>query len=103
MSAKQNIYPLIEAPFVLLKWPWYLQMALFALLLFVPPIVGAYSVGIFANGSPWDFWRVSLQNPVMILYILAIYPITKRMDAEAIKTAVSLFNSEPASRHPVTH
>jgi hypothetical protein len=61
---------------------WYIAVGIFAMLLLSGLIITAIVAEIPFSKLGWNFWRVGLQGPAIIIYILFIYPVlTKRGDS----------------------
>ena len=60
-----------------LPWRWVTTITAVVLLLFL--ILVIYLDGTFSNLSEWDFWREFLGPPVIIVYVLSIYPFMQRL------------------------
>jgi hypothetical protein len=69
---------------------WYLVTAFFALLLLAGMTITAIAADVSFNKIGWNFWRVGLQRPVIIIYILIIYPILTKMGDNAVESIIPL-------------
>ena len=65
---------------------WYVAIGIFALLMLSGLITTAVTAETPINKLGWNFWRVGLQGPAIIIYILIIYPILTRMGDNAIES-----------------
>jgi hypothetical protein len=66
------------------RLPWRWSVALIAAVLLLFLILAAYFEGQFGDQFNWDYWRVGLQGPVIIIYVLAVYPFMWRLWQRAI-------------------
>lgn len=65
---------------------WYTVISIIAIVLFSGLVVTALIEETPIRQLGWDFWRVGLQGPAIIIYILAIYPILTKMGDNAIES-----------------
>ena len=75
------------------RMPWYWATAIVAAVLLLSLILMAYLDGFFVLGialSKWDFWRHYLDSPILIIYILIVYPFMRRLRDQAIQAFRSL-------------
>jgi hypothetical protein len=83
MAEESRADPLLVALMKLSRLPWYWATALVAFVLLLFLILAG-----FLEGVPTDllgFWRVHLDEPVMITYILVLYPFMWRLHGRAIQ------------------
>lgn len=73
---------------------WYAATVIFALLLVLGLFLTALSEKIPFNELSWDYWRIGLQGPAIIIYILIIYPIINRMGDNAIESIMPLLDMD---------
>jgi hypothetical protein len=98
MSETTRSYPLLEELVHRIRLPWYGAAALVAAVLMVLLVVLAYLDGVFDRPFEWGFWRIGLQSPVIITYILAIYPLTQRMWDRAVRSLGPLLDVDQRTR-----
>lgn len=67
------------------RLPWYRTTALVALVLLLLLLLVTFLTGDTGYFSDLGFWRTYLQGPVMITYILAIYPFMARLSERALQ------------------
>ena len=72
------------------RLPWYWTTAIITVVLLVFLVVVAFLEGVFSHQHNWQFWRVGLQAPVIIFYILALYPIMWRLGVKSVHALLSL-------------
>ena len=65
--------------------PWHWATALFATVLILFFIFMVYLDGFINRLSAWSFWRNFLDSPVMITYILVVFPFMWRLWQGAIQ------------------
>jgi hypothetical protein len=63
---------------------WYTAIGMIALLLLSGLIITALVAQTPFSQLGWKFWRVGLQGPAIIIYILIIYPILTKIGDNAI-------------------
>jgi hypothetical protein len=61
-------------------------------------VLTAYLDGVFSHPFEWSFWRSGLQPPVIITYILVIYPLMQRLWDRAVRALAPLLDLDDASR-----
>ncbi len=67
---------------------WYTVVGIIAALLLLGLVITALIGKTPIRQLGWDFWRLGLQGPAIIIYILVIYPILNRMGDNAIESIV---------------
>jgi len=69
---------------------WYTATGILAVLLLSGLIITAFyeKTPFFELG--WDFWRVGLQGPAIIIYILVIFPFMTRIGNDAFESIIPL-------------
>ncbi len=75
------------------RMPWYWATAIVAAVLFLSLFLVAYLDGFFVLGialSKWNFWERYVDSPIMIIYILIVYPFMRRLRDQAIQAFRSL-------------
>jgi len=77
--------PLLVAMMRQFRIPWYWATAIVAVVLFSLLILAGHLDGAFGQQIEGGFWRTSLQGPVLIIYILVIYPFMLRLWKPAIE------------------
>jgi len=80
-----------------LRIPWRWATVVVAGILFSLLILAGYLDGDFSQQSIGGFWRVGLQGPVLIVYILVVYPFVFRLwkpAVEAFRPLVSMSENQ---------
>ena len=79
MAEEPRAYPLVMELMMhtRLRWRWIVVVVAALLLLFL--VLVAYLGGIFTKLSEWNLWRSFLDAPVLIIYILVVYPFVWRL------------------------
>jgi hypothetical protein len=86
MTVDSQPSPLIEAIVKHLKLPWYVVTIIFAIFLLLMLVLVAYLDGDLTSEFEWNYWRIGIQRPVLIIYILTIYPVISTMGNNVIKS-----------------
>ncbi len=74
-----NSYPLIIELARYSKLPRYLAISMIALIMLLVLVLAAYLDGVFTALSGWSLWRNFLDAPVLIVYIVVVYPLIWRL------------------------
>jgi hypothetical protein len=74
---------------------WYTVTTIFALLLLAGLIITAIVSDTPFSKLGWNFWRVGLQGPAIIIYILIIYPILTKMGDNAVESIIPWVDLSP--------
>ncbi|MFC1874708.1 hypothetical protein ACFLY3_00920 [Chloroflexota bacterium] len=82
---KTQSQPLLIALMRQVRIPWHWATVVIAGVLFLLLILVGYLDGDFNQQFAGGFWRVGLQGPVLIIYILVIYPFVLRLWKSAIE------------------
>jgi len=98
MSERPRGGSLLEDLVRSLRLPWYVAAALVVLLLLGSLVLLAYVDGIFSSPFEWKFWRIALQSPAIIIYIVLAYPLIQRLWDRAILSLEPLLGVDPGSR-----
>ncbi len=101
MSERTRGRSLLEDLVRSLRLPWYAAVALVAFLLLGSLVLLAYLDGVFSSPFEWAFWRVSLQSPAIIIYILLAYPLVQRLWDRAILSLEPLLDVDRESRRDI--
>jgi len=80
------------------RLPWYGATALISVVLLLSVVLAAYLDGVFSRPFDWDVWRSGLQPPVIITYILVIYPLMQRLWDRAVRALAPLLDLNDRSR-----
>jgi hypothetical protein len=80
-----------------LPFPWYAFTALVAIFLAIMLILVAYVDGAHSLPSNWNYWRAGLGNPLIMIYIMIIYPVIKRLSDQAVQSMVPFLQIEKSS------
>ncbi len=86
-----------------MRLSWYGAVALGAAILLVSLVVLAYLDGVFSRPLEWTFWRVALQSPAIITYILIIYPLIQRLWDRAVRSLTPLLSVDYRSRQAIVN
>jgi hypothetical protein len=73
---------------------WYWATLLIAIILILTLILVGYLSGAFEQQEGWEVWRVGLQAPSIIIYILLIYPVIERLWRRALEAFRPLVTTE---------
>jgi hypothetical protein len=93
---------LFQALMRLSRLPWYGTTAVFATVLILLLVLAAYLDGDFGQLSSWGFWRGLLDSPVLIIYILVVYPFMWRLWQRAVHAFPPLMPiGDSASKRPM--
>jgi hypothetical protein len=87
----QNI-TLVELIIKITHLRWYTATGILALLLLSGLIITAFAEKTPFFRLDWNFWRVGLQGPIIIIYIFSIFPILRKIGNNAINSIVPLVN-----------
>ena len=85
------------------RLPWYGATALISLVLLLSLVLAAYLDGVFSRPLDWGVWRGGLQPPVIITYILVIYPLMQRLWDRAVQALVPLLDLDERSRNDIVN
>jgi hypothetical protein len=85
MAIKVYNYSLLErfVKFVRIPWSWAISIITIIFLLLL--ILVAFVNGYFDDGIDWGFWRSGLE-PVIIVYILVIFPFIQKLWERALRS-----------------
>ncbi len=67
------------------RLPWYWATAVVAAVLLLFLILATFLDGVINDLSTWRFWQNNLEGPILITYILVIYPFMWRLRERAIQ------------------
>ena len=73
---------------------WYAATGMIALLFLLGLFLTALAEETPINQLGWDFWRIGLQGPAIIIYILLIYPVMTRMGDNALELVMPLLDMD---------
>jgi hypothetical protein len=79
MTEEPRAYPLVMQLMKRSRLQWRWTMVIVAALLLLLLVLAAYLDGVFTDLSHWSLWRSFLDGPVLILYILLVYPFIWRL------------------------
>jgi hypothetical protein len=85
MVKESSSLPLLEELIKRSRLPWHWATVIIAIVLLIFLILVIYLDGAFPNISEWDFWRKFLGPPVIIIYVLMIYPFMQRLWEGAVQ------------------
>jgi hypothetical protein len=91
MVKTQN-YTILEMLVKKTHLDWYAATGIIALLFLLGLFLTALAEETPINQLGWNFWRIGLQGPAIIIYILIIYPILNRMGDKAIESIIPLLD-----------
>ncbi len=83
------------------RLPWYGATALIAAVLLLSLVLAAYLDGVFSRPFEWSVWRGGLQPPVIITYVLVIYPLMQRLWDRAVRALAPLLDLDESSRNDI--
>lgn len=86
MADRRQYYTLPELLVKKTHLSWYIVTSIIAALLLLGLLITALTGETPIRQLNWDFWRVGLQGPAIILYILVIYPILTKMGDNAVES-----------------
>ncbi len=72
------------------RLPWSAVTGILAFLLLMILVLAALADGMPIKQLGWSFWRVGLQGPTILIYILCIYPILNRVGNKAFESILPL-------------
>ena len=75
----------------------------FQFVLLLSLILAAYLDGVFSRPFDWNVWRGGLQPPVIITYILVIYPLMQRLWDRAVRALAPLLDLDDSSRNDIVN
>jgi len=81
-SRPDNLFDALKERFPL---PWYWLTAVVAVVLLLLVVLVAYLEGVFTHGAGWRFWQIGLLPPVIIIYILVVYPVLSPLFTRAVE------------------
>lgn len=93
MSGNFRTYTLPEMLVKKLGFSWSLMMPIVAVILILPLFLIALTDDVSQRLLNWDYWRLCLPAPAIIIYILAIYPYLTKLGNNAVESARPLLNS----------
>ena len=94
MTDEPRTYPLVIELVKRSRLKWNRVMLIVAALLILILVLFAYLDGAFTDLSYWEFWRNFLDGPVLVIYILLIYPIVWRLWLQAVETLHGLLSED---------
>ena len=83
------------------RLPWYGATALIAAVLLLSLVLAAYLDSVFSRPFEWSVWRGGLQPPVIITYVLVIYPLMQRLWDRAVRALAPLLDLDESSRNDI--
>ena len=98
MAKEPRADNLLQALMKLPRIPWYWATALIAALLLLFLILAAYLDGVLGDLSALWFWQEFLDSPVLIIYVLMVYPFMWRLWQRAVKTFQPLVPPDKAPK-----
>ena len=94
MAEESRAYNLFDALMKRPRLPWYRLTAVVFVVLLLLLILVTYLDGALTHLSVWRFWQDFLQAPVIIIYILLIYPFLSRLYRRAVEAFRPLLSLE---------
>jgi hypothetical protein len=79
MAEEPRADNLLQALMKRSRLPWYWATAMVAAVLILLLVLAAYVDGSFGELSAWSFWQGLLDSPVLVIYILVVYPFMWRL------------------------
>ena len=97
MAGVNSSYPLVEALFrrSRLSRLWFITIIFTVLLLFL--ILTAILDDSTTHLSKWSFWRVNVDEIILITYILLIYPFMMQLRERAVRAFTPLLSMDEES------
>ena len=74
------------------RLPWSAVTGISAFLLLMILVLTALAEDKPITQLGWDFWRVGLQGPAILIYILSIYPVLNRVGNKAFESILPLLD-----------
>ena len=101
MTEEPRAYPLVMQLMKRsrLQWRWIMVIVAVPLLLFL--VLAAYLDGVITDLSHWSLWRSLLDGPVLIMYILVVYPFIWRLWWRSVLSLQSLLPIDEGDSHRV--
>jgi hypothetical protein len=97
MAEEYRAYTLLGTIMKQFRLPWYWATAVVTAVLLLFLILATFLDGVLPSLSQWAFWRQLLNSPVMITYILAVYPFIWRLWEGAVQSFQPLLPLEEGS------
>ncbi|UCH42936.1 MAG: hypothetical protein JSW16_09060 [Dehalococcoidales bacterium] len=94
MAKKSGFYPLLIKIVKCSRLPWYWVTVIIAVILLMGLVLAAFLDVAFTRLSEWGFWRNFLDGPVLITYILVVYPFIWQLWWRAVDTLQSLLPAD---------
>ncbi|UCB44261.1 MAG: hypothetical protein JSV77_04295 [Dehalococcoidales bacterium] len=94
MSEETRRYPLLTTLMTYTRLPWYWTTIIVTVLSLLLLLLAALLDGKLSDVPGWNFWRISIDGIVTVIYILAIYPFMARLRERAIQTFRPLLSLE---------
>jgi len=82
------------------RLPWYGTTAVIAAVLILFLILAAYLDGILGALSELWFWQELLDSPVLIIYVLVVYPFMWRLWERAVRAFQPLMPADDSPKRP---
>lgn len=101
MTKESHTLPLLEDLITRSRLPWRWITVIVAVVLLLLIILMTYLDGAFSNLADWEFWRRFLGPPVIITYILLIYPFMQRLEERAVQAFQTLLPPEEDEKTPI--
>jgi hypothetical protein len=79
MAKEPGSYPLLIELAQYSRLPRYWVTLMIAFIMLLVLVLAAFLGGVFTQLSEWSFWRNFLDAPVLIIYILVVYPLIWRL------------------------
>jgi hypothetical protein len=80
-----------------LPFSWYVFTGLVALFLAITLVLTAYLDGGRSLPSNWNYWRAGLIYPLILIYIMVIYPFVQRLSDQAVQSIIPFLKIEKDS------
>ncbi len=84
------------------RLPWYWTAAVVTAVLLLLLILAAYLDGAFGDLSELQFWQRFMDSPVLIIYILVVYPLIWRLWERAVKAFQPLLPPDDSTSSHLT-
>lgn len=98
MTKEPSSYPLLIELVKNSRLSRYLVTLITAFIMLLVLVLAAYLDGVFTELSEWNLWRNFLDAPVLIIYIMVVYPLIWRLwwqSAQALQSLTPIDERDP--------
>ncbi len=85
MAEEYRAYTLLDIIMKRFRLPWYWATAVITAVLIILLILSTYLDGALANLLVWEYLQNPINGPILIIYILIVYPFMWRLRERAIQ------------------